>query len=64
MSQRIQSRKRTSSSVPTPWQKTIPFESTLTRGLTDSERTKVVKQLAHVLLLAAGVTSQESAVER
>jgi hypothetical protein len=64
MSQRTQSRKRPSQSVPTPWQKAIPFESTLTRGLTASERTKVVKQLAHVLMLAAGLASQESDVER
>ena len=64
MSQRTQSRKRPSPSLPTPWQKAIPFESTLTRGLTDPERTKVVKQLAHVLMLAAGAASQESDVER
>ena len=61
MSQRTKSRKRTS---PAPRQKSIAFESVLTRGLNAPERTKVVKQLAHVLMLAAGVASQESDVER
>jgi len=64
MSQRTKSRKRTSPSVPAPRQKSIAFESVLTRGLTAPERTKAVKQLAHVLMLAAGVASQESDVER
>jgi len=64
MSQRTQCRKRTSPSLPAPRQKSIAFEWVLTRGLTAPERTKVVKQLAHVLMLAAGVTSQESDVER
>jgi hypothetical protein len=49
---------------PTPRQKTIAFESGLTRELTDVERIKVVKQLTHLLMLAAGIASKESAVER
>jgi hypothetical protein len=36
----------------------------MTRGLTAPERTKVVKQLAHMLMLAAGVARQESDGER
>jgi hypothetical protein len=64
MSQQTQPRKRPSPSVPIPRQKAIPFESTLTRGLTASERTKVVKQLSHLLVLAAGLANQESDVER
>jgi hypothetical protein len=57
-------RKRPSPSVPTPRQKSIAFESGLTRGLTGAERMKVVKQLAQVLMLAAGIASKESDVER
>lgn len=64
MSQRTQFRKRTSPSVPTPRQKSIAFESALTRGLTGPERMKAVRRLAHVLMLAAGIASQESDVER
>jgi hypothetical protein len=47
-----------------PRQKTIAFESGLTRGLTVPERMKAVKQLAQVLMLAAGLASKESDVER
>lgn len=64
MSQRTQFRKRTSPSVSAPRQKAIPFESTLTLGLTGPERMKAVRRLAHVLMLAAGIASQESDVER
>jgi hypothetical protein len=49
---------------PMPRQKTIAFESGVTRELTDVERMKVVKQLAHLLMLAAGISSKESDVER
>jgi hypothetical protein len=64
MSQRPQSRKRPSPLVAAPRQKSIAFESVMTRGLTAPERTKVVKQLAHMLMLAAGVARQESDGER
>jgi len=47
-----------------PRQKTIAFESGLTRGLTGLERMKVVKQLAHVLMRAAGLASKESDDDR
>jgi len=57
-------RKRQTPSAPTPRQKSIAFESGLTRGLTAQERMKVVKQLARVLMLAAGIVSKESDVER
>ena len=64
MSERSKSRKSTSPQAPAPRQKTIVFESRVTRGLTGAERMKAVKQLAHVLMLAAGITSQENGVER
>ena len=64
MSEPNKSRKRPSPSAPTPRQKAIVFESGLTRSLTGPQRMKVVKQLAHVLMLAAGIASQESDVER
>jgi hypothetical protein len=57
-------RKRPPASAPTPRQKSIAFESGLTRGLTALERMKVVKQLAQILMLAAGFTSKESDDER
>ena len=50
--------------APTPRQKTIAFESGVTRELTEVERMKVVKQLASLLMLAAGIASKESDVER
>ena len=64
MSERSKSRKRPSILAPTPRQKTIAFESRLTRALTGAERVKVVKQLAQILMLAAGLASGESDVER
>ena len=64
MAEPSKSRKRTSPSAPIPRQRSIVFESGLTRGLTGPERTKVVKQLAHLLMLAAGIARQESDVER
>jgi hypothetical protein len=42
----------------------MAFESRLTRGLTSQERIKVVRQLAHLLILAAGMTLEESNRER
>lgn len=47
-----------------PRQRTMAFESRLTLGLTSQERIKVVRQLAHLLILAAGMTLEESARER
>ncbi len=64
MSQPTKVRKRPPPSPSTPRQKSIVFESGLTRGLTAPERMKVVKQLAQVLMLAAGIASKESDVER
>ena len=64
MSEPTKFRKRPPLLAPAPRQKTIAFESGLTRGLTGPERMKVVKQLAHVLMLAAGLASAESDVER
>jgi hypothetical protein len=64
MSEPTKFRKRSPPSAPTPRQKTIAFESGLTRELTGVERMKVVKQLAHLLMLAAGIASKESDVER
>jgi hypothetical protein len=63
MSEPTKFRKRPSPSAR-PRQKTIAFESGLTRGLTGPERLKAVKQLALVLMLAAGLASKESDVER
>jgi hypothetical protein len=48
----------------TPRQRTMAFESRLTRGLSGQERTKVIRQLAHLLMLAAGMTLEESDRER
>ncbi len=48
----------------TPRQRTMAFESRLTRGLTSQERIKVVRQLAHLLILAADMTLEESNRER
>jgi hypothetical protein len=64
MSEPTKFRKRPTPSAATPRQKSIAFESGLTRGLTAQERMKVVKQLARVLMLAAGIVSKESDVER
>jgi hypothetical protein len=64
MSEATKFRKSPPSPAPMPRQKTIAFESGLTRELTDVERTKVVKQLAHILMLAAGIASKERDVER
>jgi hypothetical protein len=64
MSEPTKFRKRPSPSTRTPRQKTIAFESGLTRGPTGLERMKVVKQLAQVLMLAAGLASKESDDER
>lgn len=64
MSEPTKFRKRPPPLAPTPRQKSIAFESRQTRGLTGAEQKKVVKQLAQVLMLAAGLASEESDVER
>jgi hypothetical protein len=58
-------RKRPSQwKIQTSRQKTTAFESGLTRGLTGLERMKVLKQLAQLLMLAAGLASTERDDER
>jgi hypothetical protein len=64
MSEATKFRKSPPPPAPKPRQKTIAFESGLTRGLTGPERMKAVKQLAQVLMLAAGLASKESDDER
>ena len=64
MSEPSKFRKRPPPSVLMPRQRTIAFESELTRSLTGPERMKAVKQLAQVLMLAAGLASKESDDER
>jgi hypothetical protein len=63
MSEPYKFRKSTSPRIP-PRQRAIVFESRVTRSLTGSERMKVVRQLAHLLMLAAGVVTKESDCER
>jgi hypothetical protein len=64
MSEPTKFRKRPPQRAHTPRQKMIAFESGLTRSLTGPERMKAVKQLAQVLMLAAGLASKESDDER
>jgi len=45
-------------------QMSIVFESGLSRSLPSSERQKVIKRLARLLLQAAGVLTEDSADER
>jgi hypothetical protein len=40
------------------------FESRVLSGLTGPQRIKAVRELAHVLMLAAGVAIEENDVER
>jgi hypothetical protein len=47
-----------------PRQRTMAFESRLTQGLASQERIKAIRQLAHLLMLAAGMTIEESNRER
>lgn len=47
-----------------PRQMSIVFESNGLRGLSPAERTKVLMNLAHVLMLAAGVVVEEADDER
>ena len=45
-------------------QMSIVFESSGLRGLSTAERTKALMDLAHVLMLAAGVVVEENDDER
>jgi hypothetical protein len=65
MSEAYKSRKRRSPppAIP-PGQRCIVFESRVLRGLTGPQRTKAVRQLAHLLMLAAGAAIEENGVER
>ena len=47
-----------------PRQMSIVFESNGLRGLSTAERTKALMNLAHLLLLAAGVVVEENGDER
>lgn len=47
-----------------PHQMSIPFESYGLRGLSPAERTKTLMNLAHLLMLAAGVVVEENDDER
>jgi hypothetical protein len=47
-----------------PRQMSIVFESNGLRGLSTAERTKALMDLAHVLMLAAGVVVEENDDER
>ena len=47
-----------------PRQMSIVFESTGLRGLSTAERTKAVMNLAHLLMLAAGVLVEGNNDER
>ena len=47
-----------------PRQMSIVFESNGLRGLSTAERTKALMNLAHLLMLAAGVVVEENDDER
>jgi hypothetical protein len=47
-----------------PHQMSIVFESNGLRGLSTAERTKALLNLAHLLMLAAGVVVEENDDER
>ena len=47
-----------------PRQMSIVFESNGLRGLSTPERTKAVMNLAHLLMLAAGIVVEENDHER
>ena len=47
-----------------PRQMSIVFESNIVRGLSTAERTKALMNLAHLLMLAAGVVVEENDDER
>jgi hypothetical protein len=58
MSHRFKVRKNSLARAQVPQQKSIAFETRLTGGLTGQERFKVIQQLAHLLMLAAGMTEE------
>ena len=64
MSHRYKVRKSGPSRASVPRQRAIAFESRLTRSLAGQERNKVVRQLAHLLMLAAGMMIRENDRER
>jgi len=64
MSHRYKVRKNWPTRAPVPQQRALAFESRLTRSLTAQERNKVVRQLAQLLMLAAGMTIRENDRER
>jgi hypothetical protein len=64
MSHRYKVRKNCPDRAPAPQQRAMAFESRLTRSLTGQERVKVIRQLAHLLMLAAGMTIRENDRER
>jgi len=51
-------------SLPSAKQMSIVFESNGLRGLSTAERRKALMNLAHVLMLAAGVVVEENDDER
>jgi len=64
MSDPYKSRKRHWPAAKLPGQRSMVFESRALRGLSGPERMKLVRQLAHLLMLAAGVASEENGLER
>jgi hypothetical protein len=64
MSDRYKVRKCSPARASMPRQRAMAFESQLTRGLSCQERSKIIRQLAHLLMLAAGMRSEENDRER
>ena len=64
MSHRYKVRKICPDRGRAPQQRAMTFESRLTRSLAGQERIKVIRQLAHLLMLAAGMTIRENDRER
>jgi len=56
--------QREQSAPAEPRQMSIVFESNGLRGLSTAERTKTLMNLAHLLMLAAGVVVEENDDER
>jgi len=64
MSHRYKVRKNCPDRGPASQQRATAFESRLTRSLAGQKRIKVIRQLAHLLMLAAGMTIRENDRER
>ena len=64
MSHPLQIQRPQSPPPAEPHQMRMVFESTGLRGLSTAERTKALMNLAHLLLLAAGVVVEENTDER